>query len=238
MKKTAIVLIIIIPFIFNITLAGDRFFGGGAGGFEMIYLPLDLTEIDNRLNDVGLSELESALYLKGGGGWGNIGNNIRIGGYGYGGAIPAISSKDGQMAREFNLEIGLGGFAIEKAFKPLHNSEVNLRCILGAGTMDISIEKWSKFTSWDNLWEDYDPENNNDSPVAYSSKVKTEFFMAAPSLGIRYYVLDWFAIGANVGYLYTNMKKDKWKINGEKLYEVPDIDLSNTIYKINFFFGG
>jgi len=137
------------------------------------------------------------------------------------------------------MDIDLGGVAIEKAFQPLKNSEINLSCIVGAGSINIGLKQWSRFTSWDDLWADYELESNGqDTPVAYKSELKTSFFMATPSIGIRYYLLDWFAVGAHVGYLYTHMVKDNWDINGSDLYQAPKLDLSNTFYKVNFFFGG
>jgi len=93
MQQKSIILVLIIMMTINIACADGKFFRGGAGGFEMINLPLDLPKIDTKLNQISLSELEDNIYLTGGGGWGNVGNNIRIGGYGYGGSIPAINSK-------------------------------------------------------------------------------------------------------------------------------------------------
>ncbi|MCF7886732.1 MAG: hypothetical protein K9M80_09575, partial [Candidatus Marinimicrobia bacterium] len=93
---------------------------------------------------------------------------------------------------------------------------------------------------WENVWEGYTSESNVDNvtPVSYSSQIKTQFFAASPSLGFRYNLLDWFAVGANLGYLYTYSKNDNWKINGNDLYDAPNIDMSSIIYKVNFLFGG
>src|SRR6056297_1826215 len=142
MKKIISIFALIVLTVISLPAEG-RFFGGGAGGYEAICLPLDLKKIDTKLNEIGLSTLDDYIYLQGGGGWGNVGNNIRIGGYGYGGSIPAINVKNDQMAREFDLNIDLGGMAIEKAFQPFMNSEINLRCIVGAGTINLEMRKWS-----------------------------------------------------------------------------------------------
>ena len=238
MKKSFVSAILVI-FLMNLVLAGGRFFESGAGGYEAMYLPLDMEKIDTKLNNIGLSDIDNSIFLQGGGGWGNIGNNFRIGGYGYGGSIPTIKAKNNGIKRKFKMGISLGGFALEKAIQPLENTEVSIRCIIGGGNLNMTIKKQSNIpSSWDELWNEYKLNNSTgESPINYRSKLNTEFFMLAPSLGVRYYFLEWFGVGANLGYLYTDINQDKWEVDGNELYNAPEVDLSNIMFKVNFFFG-
>lgn len=240
MKTSKLILVIlIVGLLSNFILADDNYFSGGAGGFEVIYLPLDIDRIDSKLNQVNLPGLPNNIYLTGGGGWGNIGSNVRIGFYAYGGSLDINNKVDG-IAREFKFELSAGGFAVEKAFHPLSLGEIYIGCTIGAGEMNLKLNKWTDIPTWETVWNGYDPEaiQNGATPGSYSSNMSNSFFMAAPSLGLRYHLLDWFAIGANVGYFYTFMEEDNWEVDGRTLINAPEIDMSNVIYKVNFFFGG
>ncbi len=72
----------------------------------------------------------------------------------------------------------------------------------------------------------------------YTNVLKTDFFTLVPSIGVRYNILRWFAVGANVGYFYTLTENSAWKMDGKRVTGFPKIDFSNVIYKISFYFGG
>ncbi|MCF7885461.1 MAG: hypothetical protein K9M80_03115, partial [Candidatus Marinimicrobia bacterium] len=127
----------------SFVMADNTYFQGGAGGFETIYLPLDLNKIDVKLNNIRLPELPNNVYLTGGGGWGNVGNNVRIGGFGYGGSIPAISSKNQEITREFDMEISFGGLTVEKAFHPFSFGEITMGFVVGGGAIKLELNRWS-----------------------------------------------------------------------------------------------
>ncbi|MCF7740865.1 MAG: hypothetical protein K9N00_03625 [Candidatus Marinimicrobia bacterium] len=234
--KNMIIVLLAVTLLISIMPADQSSFRGGAGGMEIGYLPIELDEIDQQLAQINLPGLPDHIYLVGGGGWGYVGRNFRIGGYGYGGNLNVNNKIDG-IAREFDMELSAGGFAVEKAFHPLRATELYVGCTIGGGEIKAKLTRWSDIPSWESVWEGYDPAKE-DMPDLSTSHLSNSFVMVSPNVGIRYNVLDWFAIGANLGYFYTYMEEDNWQVNDKSLINAPSIDLSNLVYKVNFFFGG
>ncbi len=216
------------------------YFKGGAGGFEMGFLELDLPTLNDRLQTIGLAPLPSQMYLTGGGGWGYVGNNIRVGGLGIGGQCKSYG-KPGEIAKEVKLGIGFGGFLIEKAFHPFNKTELYLGAVFGGGSADITIDQSSGALSWDEMWNRGVAADSVSSAINYHNfqmSMNNEFAMVMPSVGLRYNVLRWCALGVNVGYLYTYMDDSGWEMDGKKIYEAPSFDFSNLFYRVNIYFGG
>jgi hypothetical protein len=59
-----------------------------------------------------------------------------------------------------------------------------------------------------------------------------------PTVGFRYNIFRWFAVGGNVGYIYTHIDQKGWRMNHYRVEGVPDLNLDNVIYRLNFYFGG
>lgn len=214
------------------------FFRGGAGGFEVMYLNLDLPALNQKLVEVGLPSMDDHMILTGGGGWAFLGKGIRIGGYGFGGSV----SKDGKpyhVQKEVTLSMGLGGFLVEKVFHPFNNTELYLGLSSGGGGIDIKMVQWTGPRSWDELWSEFgiDTLGTEHTNLDYEVKLSRGFGYLMPTIGFRYNIFRWFAVGFNVNYIYC-WKLNSWKHEGKKVTGVPEIDFSNVSYRINFYFGG
>lgn len=214
------------------------FFKGGAGGFEIMYLNLDLPELNQKLREIGLPSLDNYMILTGGGGWGFLGKGIRVGGYGFGGTV-SKNGKPYQVQKEVTLSIGLGGFLMEKVFHPLNNTELYFGLNAGGGGMDIQIVQWTGPKSWDELWSEFgiDSLDTRHTNLDYDIKLSRGFGYLMPTIGFRYNIFRWFAVGFNINYLYC-WKFEPWKHEGKKVTEAPDADISNVSYRVNFYFGG
>ncbi|MBO8130184.1 MAG: hypothetical protein H0Z29_01555 [Candidatus Marinimicrobia bacterium] len=213
------------------------FFRGGAGGFELMILKLDVPALNEQLKNIGVPALDDMMILTGGGGWAFLGKGIRVGGYGFGG-FNSKSAKPGEIQKEVTLSVGLGGMLVEKVFHPFNNSELYIGTGFGGGGMSIDIVQWSGPKSWKEIWDGFsiDSLNTAHSYFDYDISLSNAFFYVLPTIGFRYNVFRWFAIGINVNYLYC--WNDKWKHKDKIVTGVPEIDLSNISYRLNFYFGG
>jgi len=214
-------------------------FRGGAGGWDLFILPLDVAAIGAELQGIGLPDFDEYMLLTGGGGWGFVGRNMRIGGYGAAGYVIS-NSQPGDIAKEAVFRLRIGGFLVEKAFNPFNRAEIYFGTMIGGGSAELQLSQVSGPVTWDDIWTAFEPDDDETALAYhdYRNKLRTGFFVLLPTLGVRYNIFPWCGIGANVGYLYTYMSQDGWKMNGRTVNGTPDIDCSNLIYRINIYFGG
>ncbi len=214
------------------------YFRGGAGGWDYYMMELKIDALDDKLAKIGLEPFDKNIFMSGGGGWGYIGRGIRIGGIGAGGKVTSRGTPiKGGDTKEVTMRLGFGGVIIEKVFHPFNKSEIYLGTMIGGGTVNIDFSQWSENTTWDQLWSGYDT-TYTDNFRTYQNGIQTNYFMLLPTIGIRYNIFRWAAVGLNAGYLYTHKSQDGWKMEGRTITGVPDIDFSNVIYRFNIYFGG
>ena len=214
------------------------YFRGGAGGWDYYMMELKVDAINDKLAEIGLGRFDENIFMTGGGGWGYIGRGIRVGGIGAGGRVISTGTPfGGNDTKEVVLRIGFGGFIIEKVFHPFNKSEIYLGTMIGGGNANIEFSQWSENTTWNHLWSGYDSTYTGDFRT-YQNNIHTNYFMLLPTIGIRYNIFRWAAIGLNVGYLYTHKSQDGWKMEGRTITSIPDIDFSNVTYRFNIYFGG
>jgi len=214
------------------------FFRGGAGGWDYYMMELKVDNINAKLVEIGLDPFDKNIFLSGGGGWGFIGHGIRVGGIGAGGKVVSRGTPfGGNDTKEVIMSIGFGGFTIEKVFHPFNRSEIYLGTMIGGGNMNIEFSQWSENSTWNHLWSGYDS-TYTDGYRTYQNEIKTNYFTLLPTIGVRYNIFRWAAVGLNVGYVYTHESQDGWKMNGRTVTGIPDIDFSNVIYRFNIYFGG
>ena len=223
-------------------LKGKRkrgYFRGGAGGFDVYMLPLNIDVVKTKLTGIELDPFDDQMFLTCGGGWGYVGKNIRLGGVGFGGSVVS-DGQTGEIAKEVTLRLGMGGLIIEKTFHPFNSSEIYIGTMVGGGTATLDLVQWSGPVKWDELWGGYTADSvaTPNSFYDYQSELESNFFVLIPTIGIRYNIFRWCAIGANVGYVYSHMDQRGWKMEGKRITGDPEIDFSNIIYRFNVYFGG
>ncbi|MCF7740866.1 MAG: hypothetical protein K9N00_03630 [Candidatus Marinimicrobia bacterium] len=223
------------------------FFNGAALGWHWEFIPtdfdalndygfnsMDIDVINGKINAIGIDEqLDKTIPMRGFGGWVFLPKNIRIGGYGGRGRLVTngkVEIDGANVGREVEFKLRTGGFLVEKVFHPFNNSEIYFGTTLGRSTARINITQNTASPGWKDIW---DQESISDD---FRVKLKSQYFSATPSIGVRYNFWHWLGVGAKVGYYYG--KPDRWEINGEKLVDVPDMDFSNVIWGLNLYIGG
>lgn len=218
------------------------YFRGGAGGWDYYLMDLNVSAINSELVNIGLQPMGKQIYMTGGGGWGFIGHGIRIGGMGAHGQLKTSGNPESiDLATEVTLAINFGGFLIEKVYHPFNKTELYWGTMIGGGNAQLKFEQWGGPVDWDELWGGYNNaviDSSTTKYTDYQNEISCGYFTVLPSIGFRYNFFRWAAIGINVGYLYSRMNQDGWEMNGKTVTNVPEIDFSNVIYRLNLYFGG
>lgn len=213
------------------------YFRGGAGGWDVYYLPLDLAALNSTLSTTGITPFVEEIYMVGGGGFGFVGKKIRIGGLGTSGEVIATGTMNG-LQKEVKLKVGFGGFTIDKVFHPFNKTEIACGLMIGGGSADLKFTQWSGPVFWSDIVSGYSATGDSSAFFDHQNSLSTNFFSLMPSVSLRYNVFRWFAVGAHVGYLYTRMDQRGWRMEGKKIEGFPDLDFSNVMYRLSFYFGG
>jgi len=214
-------------------------FVAGAGGWELCVLPLELDELNSQLSQIGLPDFKSELLMSGFGGWGFVGKGVRIGGFGATGTLIS-SGKPVDIAKEAEFSLHIGGFTIDKVFRPFYKTEISIGSMIGGGTASLKLSQASGPLTWGEMWGAYTPDSDETTLAYhdYRNKASTSLFTLLPNIGLRYNILRWCAIGLNAGYLYTHLTGSGWEMDEKTVHNVPAMDFSNVIYRVNIYFGG
>lgn len=213
----------------------------GAGGFSISFYNPNVDFLKERLAEVspGFNLSDNPVLSWGGFGYATISDNIRIGGFGFGGVKTSTSSfysasADRRVPQDVVFEFGGGGFLFEYILpQPHRRVEGTLGFGIGGSSYSIRISQYGPNTSWDEMTEGLADSNSRDT---FQMSFVNGGLMLNPGIGIKYYVLRWFAIEANASYVY-NILGD-WKFNSTAVRDMPDADFSAPMYGVRFIFGG
>jgi len=213
------------------------YFRALGGGWDIFYMPVEFKEINKQISMLGLKEFDSEMYYHGGGGWIFLGDKYRIGGVGAEGNMTSTGAVNNGIRNKVDLKMHFGGFLIERVWHPLNKTEVSLGMVLGKSNLTMKVYKRQNAGDWNDSWINYNTNSTDGLYYDYQTKYENNYFSAMPSLGFRYNIFRIFGVGAKVGYYYGVANKDNWEINGSEIGNVPEMDLSNIFYSVNFYFG-
>ena len=181
--------------------------GYGGGGPMAMIIEYDLG-INGILEANGFTGLDMPLIIYGGGGSGNIGKGLFIGGMGGGTQliqqIPFTNSETNEQGyKRYQLDFGFGGVTVIKKL-PLFSEKVILDfgILMGGGQTRLTMATTDGNYSWENVIQDM---NTN------VFQIEKNFMVYRPSAGIMVRVTDWFGITVNAGYLGTFSPNNEWK---------------------------
>jgi len=221
------------------------YFRGGGGGWDYYMMDLNVDAINAKLQEIGLNPFDKQIYMSGGGGWGFVGRGIRLGGLGAHGQLKSSGGSvilNGQrINKEVTLSINFGGFMIEKVYHPFNKTELYFGTTIGGGNAHLKFDQWSGAAEWNEVWNGYNNTVIDTSSVSFTdhnNELNCGYLTVLPTIGFRYNIFRWAAVGVNVGYLYMRQNQDGWEMDGKAVIDAPDIDFSNVIYRFNIYFGG
>jgi hypothetical protein len=226
-----IILILLTPL--SIVLAGNRF--DGAGGFSTMISKPDFGQINQELKALGMPEFNEALIMYGGQGFGEVSNRFRIGGMGFGGSISVNDYKNG-YARQATLSMGWGGVLLEYVIADPGNFELFGGGTLGWGGLRVHLQKSRTAENWNGLWENY--QAAPDTADNISTDMTHSFYIVQPRFGVRYRFIDWMAISGSIEVPLTRISGNGWRVNDQRVYNAPSLDLTAPVFHISLLFGG
>lgn len=215
--------------------------GYGGGSFEPVYIDFDFAGINSYLQNNGFGKaFDGNLIVLGGGGMGNVGNGLFIGGMGAGFSkreqIPVrgdINQIIGQ--KRYQLDFAFGGVTVTKKFALFTKRLIfDMGVMLGGGGISLKVSQ----SDGDFSWEDKIGDANN-----YSVKYEKGFFAYHPSVGLLIRIKNWFGIHGSVGYFGTYAFDDKWTeksfdftVSGDSSGDSPAMP-SGRSYSLGVWFG-
>ncbi len=213
-------------------------FRAGGGGWDFFYMPINMDDINAKLAAMHIDKFESNMIFYGGGGWGFLGKHWRIGGLGASGQLNTTGyDKTSEIGNDVTFNMSFGGFLMERVFRPINKTEIYLSTVLGNTKTKITVMKEHKQPDWDGAWKNFNTNDGSEDFYSYKTEFKNQFFSVMPSVGLRYNILRWFGVGANVGYYYGIANSNSWEIEKNTVGGSPKIDYSNIFYRFNLYFG-
>ena len=179
--------------------------GFGGGGPYATFVDYDLKRLNNYIESRGFDPIkDDALVFVGGGGMGNVGNGLFIGGMGAGFKYESNTTTTAGNERKLNIESGFGGVQVVKKVALFSPKVIfDFGTVIGGGRTTIEVGQTDGNYSWDNTSVD----NTNN----WYEKYEKDYFVLYPSVGVMVRVKSWFGIHASAGYLKTYSPKDAWK---------------------------
>jgi hypothetical protein len=172
----------------------ERGFGGGLGPVIGLYT-INTKPIVNLINTVPrLSNFRSKLdgsfknfVLMGGMGYGAVGNGLRIGGGGRGGAKKFSNILQNDTTHTLEISIGFGGFLLEKCFVT-NKMNFFLGGMAGGGRIDATDFKLVGT----------DTNDDDDHEQRYTNEFDAGFMMLEFHGGFTYTLISWLHMGLDI----------------------------------------
>jgi len=219
---------------FSPALSGEIGFQGAGGFCFAVYTP-DLAPFNKELKALGIPEFSGSMLLYGGQGFGHVSEHLRVGGMGFGGSMRTQDFENG-YAREATFSMSWGGILIEYWFLEALNCEFYAGGTLGWGAVALRLEKTASPVDWDDVWGNFQADSSMAENV--SSEFQHSFFLMQPRLGIRYFLLDWLALSGTVEIPLLKLSSDGWELNGDNVYDAPELDLMQPFFQFSILLGG
>ena len=198
------------------------------GGFSIGMINLDVSSLNNILQDAGFAKLDENVLMYGGGGIGGKKMGYRFGGLGTGGSLKSTNSNNDKKAV---LDIGYGGFVVEKGIYSKDKIDVAWSGLIGAGDMQLTL-----------IHNEPGPFEEvvtgvNQSNDPYSVTMTKSFFTIEPGINMHYQINDLVGLDLAAGYLFTFDMGEDWNIKDETVNDGPLSNISSPHLSVQLSFG-
>ena len=214
-------------------LEGGGYTYGGGGPCFFFSRP-DFGVINEETGAMGIGALGKNFIMYGGGGWGVVKKNWKIGGMGAGGSISARGKSQG-YSRKAEFSLGFGGPTLEYACFPFGLFEIDFGLLIAWGTMSIGLTQNAGDGTWDDIWRNYQV-TDGEADHLYTT-MERDFFALYPWTGFRVKIFEWLGVGAKAGYFYPTSDAADWEVGGREVLNAPKVTLRHWIYQLSIIFG-
>lgn len=196
------------------------------GGFTVGVINLDVSEINNILENAGFAKLDNNLLMYGGSGIGGEKIGYRFGGLGTGGRLKSTNND-----KKAVLDIGYGGFLLEKGFYRKNDFDIAWRSLIGAGSLELTLIHNDPGT-FEEVVKGVD---ENGDP--YSVTMTKSFITFEPGINVHYQINQLVGIDLNAGYLLNFDLGENWNIKDEPVNDGPLSNIKSPHIELQFTLG-
>ncbi|MBW6513689.1 MAG: PDZ domain-containing protein [Candidatus Syntrophosphaera sp.] len=186
--------------------------GYGGGSWLPYWTMLNVDDPNYIIASLGFEAdavTENGVFMQGGGGKFHVGKGIFIGGLG---AAYEYKEDKADSRQSLRYNATFAGVTFDKRVPFSKNFIGSLGLMIGGGGHEVYYSYTNTVIDWDNLIE----VNSN------SYRINKEYFVLQPRAELMYRLLSWFALRAEVGYLYGIPTYNGWYLT----------DNNNHNYKI------
>lgn len=179
---------------------GNFQFKGNLGP-QLESIQLDLSDLNEKLENEEFEPLKENMLLFGFGGIGGSKEGGRFGGYFVSGQEMSVNPEatDGEP-KKASLDIAYGGFIYEKALAVYNSADISTGVLMGGGTAELNLM--------------YEKVGNFDLSKPDSKNFKKNYVLLQPKLNLHQQLSTAVGIDLSLGYLLTYDFGSNWKING------------------------
>lgn len=236
--KVTYYLLILFVFLFQSTYAQWSLLRrmGFSGGIHLGILNPSMKDLNNQLKRFDIPEFDKPIFGFGGGGNLVIGG-IRLGGYGIGGSLENISTRNlynNFYTTKSKIDYGLGFFIVGYEIYHRQKFSANVDLGIGGGSLYLYIsDRIKDYNSWDESLQLSLSTSNLSRKLTYS------FFSIQPSVNFEYIYESFlkFLISGDYNFVLSS----EWKRDDDlKLVNVPKMNFNGFNLRVGvqvgFFF--
>ncbi|MGC9361513.1 MAG: PDZ domain-containing protein [Candidatus Syntrophosphaera sp.] len=206
--------------------------GYGGGSWIPYWFITDVDDVNDLIEGlIGESGAinDQGIFVNGGAGKGHVGKGIFIGGLGAG---YTYSQDLPERRTSLVYSSSFWGVTLDKRIPVTNNFITSLGVLIGGGGHEV------QYSETDNsfVWPDVDSGNN------FSANIHRNFVVVQPKVELMYRLLSWFALRAEVGYIYGIPTYNGWYVtdindNNYKIEDSPDTTFQGLSFSVGPWFG-
>ncbi|MBU0559061.1 MAG: hypothetical protein KKG93_05695 [Bacteroidetes bacterium] len=209
---------------------------GFAGGFTPMWVIPNFEPLNTVLPNFGVEKFSTSGFVAyGGGGYAYLMfiENVRIGGFGYGGSLNQKANVGG-ADKEVEYILNSGAFTIEYTLPFIEGVAVSIGAMLGGGTQELKIYSNNSNFTWDGVWNEV---SSNGAASNISRTIQNDFFTVTPTLTLDVPLNRFMAFRIGTGYQFSFA--DEWTIENRKTLNNVPSDLNGDAFFIQtgLYFG-
>jgi hypothetical protein len=217
----------------------DRGGGGIALTFGWLWTPMSgLNDIARQMN-FGEGFSGGPVQMSGLRGFGYIGRHFRVGGMAADGS-KRIRDRGEQYQRDLILTVEQVGLTLEYVY-PMRRWEFYGGGLLGSGAyrlthVQTNLNVFNSRQDWDQTVNQFANATQTDT---FTKRFAVNYLAANPWIGVKYKLVPWFAVDANVGYQWGRAGAGRWEFGDSRfaMANSPAVDGSGVSARLEATFG-
>ncbi len=206
--------------------------GYGGGSWIPYWFITDVEDVNDLIAGLGFDEDaigDQGFLVQGGAGKGHVGKGIFIGGlgasYSYKEDLPGARTR-------MTYNSSFWGVTLDKRIPITQNFISSLGIMIGGGGHEVQYSEADSTFVWPEIF----------TGSSFSARINRNFVVVQPKVELMYRLLSWFALRAEVGYVYGVPTYKGWYVtdinnNNYKIQGSPDTPFQGLTFSVGPWFG-